>query len=136
MVLVFAFVALCLLGLNYFSRTAQPNVLGGLTKGMQFPALPAVRYDGFKATLLIVLNSDCSFCSESVPFYKRLLEAQRKSYVQSLSGSGIRVIAVTYKESRRRDDQGNWFRYRAKVTAEQGVQAGRWAWDVFVQKAD
>ena len=88
MVLVVAFVALCLLALNYFSRTAQPKVLGGLTKGMEFPALPTVKYDGFKGTVLIVLNTNCSYCSESVPFYTRLNEAQRQS------DGTIQIVAI------------------------------------------
>ena len=54
--------------------------------------------------------------------------------LQALSNSDVRVIELDYKESRRRDDQGNWFRYRAKVRDAQGADVGRWAWDVFLQK--
>ena len=54
--------------------------------------------------------------------------------LQNLAGSVIRVIDLNYKESRRRDENGNWFRYRAKVRDVHGAQAGRWAWDVFLQK--
>lgn len=54
--------------------------------------------------------------------------------LQSLANSDIRVIELRYKDARRRDDNGNWFRYRAKVNDTQDGQIGRWAWDVFLQK--
>ena len=54
--------------------------------------------------------------------------------LQALSNSDVRVIELDYKESRRKDDQGNWFRYRAKVRDAQSADVGRWAWDVFLQK--
>ncbi|MCA1602234.1 MAG: hypothetical protein LC776_11520 [Acidobacteria bacterium] len=56
--------------------------------------------------------------------------------LQSLSDSEIRVIELRYRESRRKDKNGNWFRYRAKVRDARGAQVGRWAWDVFLQKAN
>lgn len=40
-------------------------------------------------------------------------------------------IDLDYKESRRRDEHGNWFRYRAIVRDARGAKVGRWAWDVF-----
>lgn len=55
--------------------------------------------------------------------------------LQDLANSTIGAIDLTYKESRRSDDHGNWFRYRAKVWDAQGQQAGRWAYDVFLQTA-
>ena len=55
--------------------------------------------------------------------------------LRSLSGSDIAVIELIYKESRRKDESGNWFRYRARVRDQFGLQRGRWAWDVFLQRA-
>lgn len=51
--------------------------------------------------------------------------------LQTLSASPIRVIELHYRESRRTDEHGNRFEYRAKVRDARGAQVGRWAWDVF-----
>jgi len=50
--------------------------------------------------------------------------------LHSLEQLGLQSIDLDYKESRRKDQFGNLFRYRAKVTDTQGAQLGRWAWDV------
>ena len=44
----------------------------------------------------------------------------------------IRAIDLDYKESKRTDQFGNRFRYRAKVYDARGENAGRWAWDVLL----
>lgn len=41
-------------------------------------------------------------------------------------------IELRYRESRRTDEHGNQFKYRAKVRNARGAQVGRWAWDVFL----
>jgi hypothetical protein len=43
-------------------------------------------------------------------------------------------IDLDYRESRRADQYGNRFRYRAKVYDTHGASVGRWAWDVFLLK--
>ncbi len=52
--------------------------------------------------------------------------------LHALDGLGLRSMELDYKESKRVDDFGNRFRYRAKVKDVHGAQAGRWAWDVFL----
>ncbi|HKP38533.1 MAG TPA: hypothetical protein VJT71_16860, partial [Pyrinomonadaceae bacterium] len=54
--------------------------------------------------------------------------------LHTLKQLDLKSIDLDYKESRRRDQYGNWFRYRAKVKDNQDAQLGRWAWDVVLLK--
>jgi hypothetical protein len=48
---------------------------------------------------------------------------------------GLKTLELDYKEAKKEDEYGNYFRYRAKVKEEQGAQISRWAWDVFLVTA-
>lgn len=50
----------------------------------------------------------------------------------TLPDLGLRKIDLDYRQSRRVDEFGNQFKYRAKVRDAQDAQLGRWAWDVFL----
>jgi hypothetical protein len=52
----------------------------------------------------------------------------------SLQALGLKTIELEYKEAKKEDEYGNYFRYRAKVKGEQGTQVSRWAWDVFLKR--
>jgi len=52
--------------------------------------------------------------------------------LHTLPELGIAELELKYHESKRTDEFGNQFRYRAKVWDVRGARAGRWAWDVFL----
>jgi hypothetical protein len=55
--------------------------------------------------------------------------------LHTLPEIGLKSIELDYHISRRGDEYGNRFRYRAKVRDVHGAHVGRWAWDVFLVRA-
>jgi hypothetical protein len=59
-----------------------------------------------------------------------------RNELRPLAYHGLAVIDLDYERSRRIDQYGNQFKFRARIRDVHGVQAGRWAWDVFLVGAD
>ncbi|HSD46868.1 MAG TPA: hypothetical protein VLB87_09590, partial [Pyrinomonadaceae bacterium] len=54
------------------------------------------------------------------------------SELNTLDLSGVRSIGLDFQESKRIDQYGNQFRYRAVVKDARKTKVSRWAWDVFL----
>ncbi|HTG92248.1 MAG TPA: hypothetical protein VL866_06660 [Pyrinomonadaceae bacterium] len=52
--------------------------------------------------------------------------------LHTLGSMNIKSVGLDFKESKKTDEFGNEFRYRAKVNDTKAGSAGRWAWDVFL----
>lgn len=83
-ILLAATAFLTALSWGFFVQQRAPSTTGGFRKGEEAAVLPNVDYAGAPKTLVVVLNTRCRFCAESVPFYNSLAAGR----------AGTRVIAV------------------------------------------
>jgi len=52
--------------------------------------------------------------------------------LHTLAELNVKALELDFKESKRVDEFGNEFKYRAKVKDATNANVGRWAWDVFL----
>ena len=58
------------------------------------------------------------------------------SELSTLKSLGLEKIDLNYKESKKTDQYGNEFKYRAHVKDKHNAKLGRWAWDVYLLNRD
>ena len=87
-VLLVAVAALSGFANNYFSEPPFAVFRTGLERGMVLGSIPSVDYQSSRHTLLIALNTNCSYCRESIPFYRKLALANDQSE------KPLRIVAV------------------------------------------
>ena len=80
----------------------------------------------------VITNQDWIFSSLRLWLDRNHNGISEPGELKSLSDVGLNSIELNYKTSKRVDEYGNSFRYRAKVADDKGAQLGRWAWDVFL----
>ncbi len=81
-------VAILLCGLlvqKFYFKSEIQSKPAEIVKGSKI-SLPDFQGQANQKTLLLVLQKDCQFCTESMPFYKTLIEKSKKK--------GIQVVAV------------------------------------------
>jgi thiol-disulfide isomerase/thioredoxin len=58
-------------------KIAAPHIPRSVAAGDRLGQVPGIDWSRNRRTLVLALNSGCHFCQDSVPFYQRLVQAQR-----------------------------------------------------------
>ena len=87
-------------------------------------------------------NQDGSLTSSDAVFLSLRLWQDRNhngisepNELRTLPEVALSELELNYDTSRRTDQFGNRFRYRAKVKDQRNMRVGRWAWDIFLNVA-
>jgi hypothetical protein len=55
------------------------------------------------------------------------------SELHKFNDFGLKILFLDFKLSKKTDEYGNEFKYRAKVKDTKDAQLGRWAWNVLAR---
>ncbi len=106
--------------------------------GNYTPQPPAVHKNGFLALAVYDHNGD-GWIDSADPIFADLCLWNDRDHdgvsaageLKRLADVGIRRLSLDYRESLRRDEHGNWFRFGAKVVDGRNRDVGPMAFDVF-----
>jgi hypothetical protein len=103
-----AIILVCIVAVFYLSlqirdrftnRQAPPGPPQGAAVGDQLAALVPVIPAGTERALVVAISPTCHFCTESMPFYKRLVEER------NAKGSATKVIAAVPREEAKAEEE-------------------------------
>jgi len=109
-IVVVAVVVVGVVAKQYFWRTTSPT-RPGVAAGTKL-AVANVDWEQNGATLIVALQSGCHFCSESAPFYQRLVNDTKDK-------NGLKIVAVLPQTI----DDGKQYLYSLKVPIADVKQA-------------
>src|SRR5215467_52722 len=86
-------VALAMGGVVLTRYAVSYRVPRSVSAGDYLAKLPGLDWSQHRRTLLLVLNTGCHYCQDSVPFYQKLIQAQRRD------SDGMEIVAVFPNEA-------------------------------------
>ena len=71
----------CVIGYNFWQtqRIRDQAPPASIKAGDLLPSLPGFEWNAHDRTLVLVLETGCRYCEESIPFYRRLVELQESN---------------------------------------------------------
>lgn len=84
---------------NFFFQPRPAGAPPQVEKGERFETLQAALPAGSDRTLVLALAPQCGYCTQSMPFYKRLVEERNKK------GSKVKVVAAVGSPEARAAEQ-------------------------------
>jgi hypothetical protein len=66
-----------------------------VSKGMKLSNIDGLSFSDARLTVALVVNSECRFCADSIPFYRRIAELRRPGNVQLVALSLEPVDSLT-----------------------------------------
>lgn len=98
-IIVVCVIASVVLIRNFFFQPRPPGAPPQVEKGERLEALQAALPAGADRTLVLALAPQCGYCTQSMPFYKRVLEERNKK------GSNVKVVAAVGSPEARTAEQ-------------------------------
>jgi hypothetical protein len=98
-IVVCVIASIILIRTHLFPRPQAPGAPPQVEKGERFEVLQAALPAGAERTLVLALAPQCGFCTQSMPFYKRLVEERNKK------GSNVKVVAAVGSPEMRAAEQ-------------------------------